>query len=172
MRRYCGLTLVELLVAIAVFAIVASLAVPGFRDFVQNNRTSTQANELVSALNLARTEAVRRGSVVTVCPANDNADDCANDWTNGWLVFVDNADPGDTPEVDEVLRIWEPLPSSANIDGGGNGAPPTELQFRGLGDVEGAGGSFRVHFDGCTGDNARRIAVNAVGRPSVTREDC
>ena len=61
-----GFTLLELMVAIAVLAILATVGVPSFRALIQNNRVTTQANELVSALSFARTEAVKRGRNVEV----------------------------------------------------------------------------------------------------------
>jgi type IV fimbrial biogenesis protein FimT len=64
-----GFTLIELMVTIAVLAILATVGIPGFVDLVQNNRVTTQANELVTALNVGRTEAVKRGRPVQVVVA-------------------------------------------------------------------------------------------------------
>ena len=67
-----------------------ALAVPSFRDFMQNNRAAEEANALVGALALARNEAVTRGVPVSVCSSTDN-ETCADDqdWTTGWIVFTD-----------------------------------------------------------------------------------
>ena len=66
-----GFTLIELMVAIAVAAILITLATPSFRLLIQNNRISGAANDFVSVFNLARAEAIKRGAVVFVCRTDD-----------------------------------------------------------------------------------------------------
>ena len=82
-----GFTLIELMVTLSVLAIVLSLAAPSFAELMAANRLSTQTNEFVGSLNLARSEAVRRGQPVTLRAVdNDN-------YSLGWQVFPDlNAD--------------------------------------------------------------------------------
>ncbi|MGQ4879122.1 GspH/FimT family pseudopilin [Billgrantia sp. LNSP4103-1] len=58
--RYSGFTLIELLVTIAVMTIIATIAVPGFQGMMVSNRLASYHNEILSALNLARSEAVKR----------------------------------------------------------------------------------------------------------------
>lgn len=69
MRAYTGFTLIELLVTLAVLAIISTMAIPAFGDMLERNRLTGQTNELVSVLNLARTEAIRRQLPVSVCPS-------------------------------------------------------------------------------------------------------
>ena len=91
--------MIELMVAIAVAAILITLATPSFRLLIQNNRISGAANDFVSVFNLARAEAIKRGAVVFVCRTDDpqaNPPDCqrANNavhdgnWSNGWLMYA------------------------------------------------------------------------------------
>ena len=91
-RKSSGFTLVELMVVIGMVVLLFSLAVPSFTAMIENTKVTIQTNELVSALNLARSEAIKRGARVTVCKSADGAA-CTNagDWTQGWLVFVDTA---------------------------------------------------------------------------------
>lgn len=80
-----GFTLIELLVTMAVAAILLTVAVPNFQMFVMNSRMASQANEVVGALSLARSEAVKRGAQVSVC-ASSNGSTCTGSWTQGWVV--------------------------------------------------------------------------------------
>ncbi len=84
-----GYTLVELLVTIALASVLLSVAVPSFRNLTVSNRLTTQANEFVAAIALARSEAIKRNASVTLCRAsNATATACAaasGDWTD-WIV--------------------------------------------------------------------------------------
>lgn len=92
-KQYSGFTLVELLIALAIVAIVATQAVPNFRVMVQNNKLIAQKNEFITTLNLARSEAVKRGARVTVCASSNKTSCNSTDWSQGWIVFSDiNAD--------------------------------------------------------------------------------
>ena len=112
--RDSGLTLVEMMVAVALLAVVVAVAVPNLSDFFINNRLSAATNELVAALNSARSEAMRRGAVVAVrrCASVDATTGCsrassaADDWGSGWYLFVDvNRNRSFEPNGgDEVLR--------------------------------------------------------------------
>ena len=78
-----GFTLIELMVTLSVLAIVLSLAAPSFASLLASNRMSTQTNEFMVALNLARSEAVRRSQPVTLLSSN------ADNYSKGWTVFPD-----------------------------------------------------------------------------------
>jgi type IV fimbrial biogenesis protein FimT len=86
-----GFTLVELIVTLAVAAILMGTAVPSFTSLVNSNRLATQANDLLGAMMIARSEAIRLNRRVILCSSSDGAT-CSSDagrW-NGWLVFADN----------------------------------------------------------------------------------
>jgi type IV fimbrial biogenesis protein FimT len=88
-RSQRGFTLAELLVTLAVGAIVLSLGVPSYTQFTQNARQVRSANDLLSSLHAARDMAVTRNARVTVCPSSSGTDCDSADWKSGWIVFVD-----------------------------------------------------------------------------------
>ncbi len=94
MKYSAGVTLVELMLTLAVMAILVSLAAPSFNETIARSRLGTQSNELVAALNLARSEAIRRGRESWVGSTSNSAT-----WTSGWDVY--STDAGG---VDELLR--------------------------------------------------------------------
>ncbi len=110
-RRLAGFTLVELLVTLAVAAILLAAAAPDFSDLVSRNRRDATVYRLIGDLQFARSEAIKRGTRVSVCGARtDGAEGCGPDWAGGWTVFVDTAplaDGGTAGTLDadeEVLR--------------------------------------------------------------------
>ncbi|HEX7912425.1 MAG TPA: GspH/FimT family pseudopilin [Paraburkholderia sp.] len=82
-RRTAGFTLIELMVTIAVAAVLLVIAAPSFVAFQRNSELTSAANSFVAALGAARGEAMKRGRQAVVVPRADN------DWTTGWTVFVD-----------------------------------------------------------------------------------
>ena len=91
-RPQSGFTLVELMVVIAVLAILATIAVPGFQGIVAQNRATSAANELQATLQFARSAAIAQSLPVTVCPADFDPPECSaptTNWAGGWIVLVD-----------------------------------------------------------------------------------
>ncbi len=78
-----GFTLIELLTTLAIVAIIMGIAVPSFQGIIANNRLTTQANSMVGALNIARSEAAKLNKMVTVRKNSSG-------WGSGWSVFIDN----------------------------------------------------------------------------------
>ncbi len=110
-KRQDGLTLIELLTTVAIVAILAVVAVPSFKTMSTQNRMVSDLNDLVADLQYARSEAIKRGRNVVVCPANSHFTDCeaSDDWSRGWLVR-DLGDDSTSPKIPpKVLRVHEPL---------------------------------------------------------------
>lgn len=106
MHKRCprGLTLIELMVTIAVLAIVLAIGVPSFQGAMNSSRLSSAANELTSALHLARSEAIKRNRTVLLC-RSENLTSCADDaqW-NGWIVFVDTDGDGVVDVGEDIIK--------------------------------------------------------------------
>ena len=95
MDKESGFTLVELLVTIIVATVLLATGVPAFKDFIKNNRVTAQTNDLISTIQLARSEALKRGSNMVICASDDKTTCTGKDtWADGWIVFSD-FDPSD-----------------------------------------------------------------------------
>ena len=110
-RKLTGFTLVELLVTITVVAVLATLGLPAFNGFIQNNRTISTSNSFLKALTVARSEAAKRNRPVTICTSADGQNclvgAAATQWENGWLVFADTDNDG-IVDVNEDVVLANP----------------------------------------------------------------
>ncbi|MDD5033548.1 MAG: GspH/FimT family pseudopilin [Methylococcaceae bacterium] len=174
-----GFTLIELMVTLSVAAIVLTLAVPSFESSIQKNRLATQSNQLITALNLARSEAIKRGVQVTVCKsANGSACTTSGGWEQGWVVFVDNTQvagnvAGTIDGTDQNLRAFGPLSGKGSLSGGGNFGKWIAYLPSGIsrGDTGLANGTFSL-CSGGTSNKGKSILINNTGRVRVEDTTC
>jgi type IV fimbrial biogenesis protein FimT len=121
-RNHRGFTLIELLFVVTLIGIMVAIAVPSFAWFISGYRATGAVNDLLEAITLTRSEALKRGRRVTLMPndANHNPS-VTGSWANGWTVFVDlNNDQvmtltGTTPDV--LINQHDVLPSSITVSG-------------------------------------------------------
>ena len=182
-----GFTLLEMMITITVLAILVGIGVPSFTNIIRTNRMASQTNELLGSFAVARSEAVKRGTLVTVCPANAAQTACAasDAWSNGWIVFSDTQAPvgqinigGATPDL--IIQLSPPASAlKINItnpgvnflsyrgDGGANMPPPPPPP------APANQTNFIVAPVDCTADSgARQVQVIAAGRAGATRIAC
>jgi len=166
-RSMAGFTLVELLVTIVIIAIGLTLAVPGFQGMFARNRVVTQVNEVIIATSLARSEALRRGSVVSVLAVDGS--DATNEFGPGYCVYVGNADPDSDSCADGggvVLRQFEALEGEVTLNSVEN---DRVIRFNGTGGVR---DETNKNLDLCyQGQEGRRIHISLIGRPRAHRPD-
>lgn len=185
-KQAFGFTLLELLIVIGIVGVLMGMAVPSFRDMMRNNRLTTYTNELVTTLNFARSEAVKRGVQVTILRKGNSV----STWENGWDVFVDNIQTsgnvaGVLDGADTLLRSYPPIAKGYTIRTGANYS--CWLSYTGTGTIRtpsqstcnapANGGSgftndtFRVCDDDVTTNksNARAIAIIPTGRARTTK---
>lgn len=185
-----GFTLVELIVTITIIGILSALAGPSLTTLIANQRLSSQANDLLSDLTYARSEAVKRsssfgGAGVTVCKTTDpNAatPSCnatvATAWTAGRIVFVDNNGDGVRDAADQILRIRQelesPSPGGNRLLGDGDSAgTANRITFRNngatnLAPIPGPAPEYQMTLCDKRGDNfGLAVAIHPLGRARV-----
>lgn len=166
--RQSGFTLIELLVTLAVVAVLVMVGIPSFADLIKNNRVSTQANALMRSLQLARSEAVKRGGQVTVCISADQATcaaDNSSNWEQGWVVFVDNNGDGVIDAGEDIVRVQATLPSGYTVKAGGNF--DDWVAYLSSGRSDGSGGLGNDTFRICADNDvnySRHIIISPSGR--------
>lgn len=160
-----GFTLIELMVTLSIATIMLTLAIPSFRDFLLNSRITSQTNDFVLALASAKSEAVKRGGLVTVCSRATNATCAASTtWDSGWLVFADGGVAGTVDGTDVVLQVREPLEGGNTFRAGAR----QRVTFQSTGFSSGFNDTFRLCDTRGTADG-RSITVSMQGRvTSVT----
>ncbi len=173
-----GFTLIELMVGVAIMAVLLMVGVPSFQSAVASNRLTSSTNDVVSALAMARTEAIRRGTRVTVCKSA-NAAQCttAGNWAQGWIVFIDTTRTSADAQVDGGEAILSRhAATSGNIVMVGSAGVPNFVSFAADGQAKLMNGSsqsgvLRVcSTAGALGDarRARDIEITASGRVVTT----
>ena len=133
-RGLTGMTITEVLLFLFIGAVMMSYAAPNFQSLIINNRTISATNMVVSALNTARSEAIKRGLPVTACASTDFATCTASGWHDGWMVFTDAPLPGVIDGPDEVLRTQQAVEVDITLATG-----PTSLRFAANGSLADAG---------------------------------
>ncbi|MDH5553272.1 MAG: GspH/FimT family pseudopilin [Nitrosomonas sp.] len=174
-----GVTLIELLVAMSVLAILLGIGVPSFSQFSTNNRLSNASNALFSSFSLARSEAIKRSSRVVVCKSADGLV-CtgAGDWSQGWIVFSDLDNNGTKDGGEIIIQKNAAMPTGYSFTGNANVSNYVSYDTQGMTKLIGGGfqsGTFRL----CPPDPAvvagsgREIILSASGRARTVKvTDC
>ncbi len=160
-----GFTLIELIMVVALLAIVTGLTVPAMGNLFSDNRITSEANELMAGIQFARHQAVTRNTFVTACPGSvENG--CRSDgrWDRGWIVFIDADNNGQVASEDDVLRVGQPVTGLLMHSGG-----RPRVRFQPHGGAYGFNLTIRV----CDAEGATRpraIVVSNPGRARVSRD--
>jgi type IV fimbrial biogenesis protein FimT len=164
MDRHRGFTLPELVFTVAIAVGLLGWGVPTFRDVQRDAARTREVNQFIQAVYLARSEAIKRNGVVSLCPSLDG-DRCAptgTPWQAGWIVFVngDHDSPADRDTAEQLLQVYAPWP------GGALNANRTTLSFRPFGQM-GVTATF-TFCDDRGSQAARAVIISQTGRPRVS----
>jgi type IV fimbrial biogenesis protein FimT len=157
--RERGFTMMELLVAVSIAAVLFAIGVPMYRNASLGARLSAAANNLLASVQLARSEAIKRNVQVTLCASSDGATCAASGgWEQGWIVVDAVADP------DVVIQRQQNLPAGYKLTQSGGSAP---LVFQPIGIGMGAA-TFTACRNDPLGAQERVLTVRAAGTAQVT----
>lgn len=163
-----GFTLIELVITVAVAAVLLAIAIPSFRTILLNNRRTTAVNDFVGAVSYARSVALARHTPVIICQSSNPTAatptcTAATGWESGWVAFTDVNNSGTFDTGDETLRLHEPISGPTlrgKADTGSNLA--SKLTVNGSGLTADTGRVVVCDIRGWT-DDARVIVISANG---------
>ena len=161
-------TLIELMIVVALVAVLLVIAIPSFKALTQRNRVAGEINSFVSDLQFARSEAIKRGQPVSLCASADGAT-ClgTNSWNQGWIVFNDvNGSGTMNNALDVRLRVRAGWTSGDTF-----GANPTlsalTYSREGFAAIPGGAVTMPLRTSPVNSSATRCVAINRVGHHTV-----
>lgn len=163
-QKGTGFSMVELMTVLAVAAILLGLAIPSFAELIQNQKASATVNDFLSAIQLTRSEAIRRGVRVDLVPVSDT-------WATGWTIFIDEDGDQKAGAGEQIIYTHAPVPPGMSVSSALTDQSPLYLAYTGTGrsrtnladGQQPQYGSFTFEL----GNQRRKIVLNALGRPRV-----
>lgn len=169
-RSSSGYTLIEVVMALLLIAILAAIAIPNYRGAMQTMRASELSNDFITALSFTRAEAIKRNTPVTICAAADSSfSSCGANtgWANGWIIFVDPNADGVIGSTGTILKTHDPLLTGSTIV-----TTMGFIVYNRSGFLGSSAGTLTLTVPGCTGNSAVLITLSLTGWASVTSTAC
>jgi type IV fimbrial biogenesis protein FimT len=166
-RSQNGLTLPELVVTLSVIAILIVCAAGPLQHFIQENRMAAEVNQFVTALHLARSEAIKHGSRIVLCPSSDGrACGYSEEWVDGWILFESQDREHDDEE--RLLQTGAPLSPGIRMSSSNH---RKRIVYQPDGTSPGTNSSF-TFCDNRKQAKPRIICLSNTGRPRLTWTQC
>jgi type IV fimbrial biogenesis protein FimT len=171
MKKDNGFSLIELMITLAMLAILLTIGVPGFFELLSNNRMTSTTNSISAGLQAARSEAIIRKVPIKFCQNNGSGTGCAgtmNSLAAGWLIHTDIDNDGTIDAgVDEIIRVVDAFPSNISFTLTGFG---TFVRYTstGIADNTTAPASIRICDSSRSGEQGNDILLNGTGGVSVS----
>ena len=161
MRRVRGITLIEMMMTLAILAILIATAAPAFGSLIASTDAQTSRSSLTTALETARILAISRSTHVAVCPSDDQQY-CGHttEWQHGWLIFVDADHDGARDDSQDIISVPQALPDAVAIL---TSAGRRHVSYRPDGSAPGSNVTFTV-CDARGADKATSLVINNAGR--------
>ncbi len=165
-----GFSLVELMVALFILAILLGVAAPAFANLIRETRLTTATNELLASLFLTRSSAIQHSRRVTICTSPDGERcEAGVGWHSGWIVFQDLNGNGVRDAGEPIVRH-----GGTNIRGitlTGNMPVRNYVSYLPTGMTRTVNGGLQMGtITACQDGSARQIVINVAGRPRVVRD--
>jgi len=168
-----GFTLVELIITLTLVAVVAGFAAPSVVHMIRENAVAAMNNQIVADIQFTRSEAIKRNTPVTICAANSNLNACiqGNDWSRGWIAFVETISLNGTVDANEpIVRVNQGASSGTmtiRTSTSGNIAGHIAFQGNGFPVIPPAGTLPNTDFLVCENNTttySRSVRINQSGR--------
>jgi len=168
LKKTLGFSLIEVMIVIAVVAVLGTLATPLFSDLIRNNRMRAQVGDLMGHLAQARTEALRAGARVTLCPGSTSG--CSGSaWESGWIGFIDS-NSNASLDAGETTILSAPALSGGNTLRSSDFASSISFRHDGASVTiagQGQAGVFALCDSRGYVDKARAVKISITGRTKV-----
>lgn len=168
MNKPHGFTLIELVAVLVIVLLGITIGIPSWQDLLANNRAASAINQLIGAFNLARSEAIKRGLVVSVCQSLDQKS-CGGTWQDGQLVFIDRGANGNVVSSNDILHVF-PAIEGAVINAHFFGLKKA-LQFLPTGMLNNQNGTMLYCPKRKNKNAIRALLLNKLGRIRVLSEN-
>lgn len=173
LHRQAAYTLVELLVVVALAAIMASLAIPSMSAFLNSQRVISLASAFLNSLNLARSEAIKRNGRVAMCKSA-NAVSCTHvgTWEQGWIVFHDANNNAELDDGEDIIELRGGVGPGLRLSG--NTPVANYVSYSASGSAKLMSGAFQAGtltlcLEPVSTPDVRQLILSATGRARSVR---